>query len=397
MKKFALLAMLAAGCATAQPTQLTTEQKEMAQAGNDFAFRLLQQVDRAENGDWFVSPMSLQFLLDVILNGAGGETAEEIARTLGCDVAQLNAINEYSHLMLDRLGKLDPATKLTIGNAVFVNKIYPIDKNFKNLVEKEYYAEVKNLDFTKQDASLKAINGWCSKQTNGLIPQVLGSIEPSMFAYLLNALYFKGSWTYKFNKGWTEERTFHLESGDERKVMMMEKERKYYYGENELYKKIRIPYGSGEFCMVVLLPKEGHTATEVLGLLNTDSWKEAYSSMSYEKVNLWLPRFESKYHVKLNDILSEMGMARSFKIGQANFKAMSTNADYLDFIQQDTVIKVDEEGSEAAAVSTAGMAGTTAVPIQDPIYEFHADHPFLYFIVEATTKAVIFGGCYTGK
>ena len=388
--------MLAAGCVSAQTLELTPEQKEMAAIGNDFSFQFLQQIDRKEDKDWFVSPVSLQMLLNVILNGARNATADEIAHTLGFEAAEMQALNDFNRLLLDRFPKLDPATKLVIGNAVFVNQMYPIEKGYKSRVEKYYDAEVKNLDFKNKNATLRAINGWCSKQTHGLIPSVLDDTDPDMFAYLLNALYFKGAWMYPFRKSETEERPFHLESGREKKVWMMEKERKFAYGENDLCQRIRLPYGEGAYSMYVLLPKKGHTVTEVLASLDKEAWDELRSHMySDTKVNLWLPRFETKYHVKLNDILIAMGMPGSFAPG-ADFKAMSPNANYLDFVQQDAIIKVDEEGSEAAAVTSAGMMGATAIPEPPRIIDFHCDHPFLYMIVERATGSILFAGKFTG-
>ena len=397
MKKIALFAMLTATCVSAQTLDLTPEQKALAQTGNDFSFRFLRQIDQNDSGDWFVSPLSLQFLLSVVLNGAQDATAVEIARTLGFEASQLAELNDYSRKMIDRLPQLDPATKLSIGNAVFVNKQYPIDKKYKALVEKYYDAAVQNLDFKNEKSTLRTINGWCDKQTNGLIPSILEDVNPDMFAYLLNALYFKGKWSYPFNKAWTEERTFYLESGREKKVKMMEKERKYAYGENELFQRIRLPYGEGMFSMYVFLPRKGHTVTEVLASLDAESWKELRSHMySDTKINLWLPRFEAKYHIKLNDILKDMGMPGSFRPG-ADFKAMSPNADYLDFVMQDAVIKVDEEGSEAAAITSAGMMGATAIPEPPRVIDFHCDHPFLYMITETSTGSILFAGEYTGK
>lgn len=397
MKKIALFAMLAAGCVSAQTLELTPAQKEMAAAGHDFSFKFLQQIDRNEDKDWFVSPVSLQMLLNVILNGARNATAGEIAHTLGFEASDMQALNDFNRLLLDRFPKLDPATKLVIGNAVFVNQIYPIEKKYRSQVEKYYGAEVKNLDFKNENATLRAINGWCSKQTNGLIPSVLNEVNPDMFAYLLNALYFKGTWMYPFKKSESEERPFHLDSGEEKKVWMMEKERKFEYGENDLCQRIRLPYGEGAYSMYVLLPKEGHTVTEVLASLDQEAWEELRSHMYADtKVNLWLPRFEAKYHIKLNDILKDMGMPGSFAPG-ADFKAMSLNADYLDFVQQDAIIKVDEEGSEAAAVTSAGMMGATAIPEPPKIINFHCDHPFLYMIVERSSGSILFAGAFTGK
>ena len=373
------------------------QQKSLNAASNDFAFRLLQQVDRNAEGDWFVSPVSLEYLLGMVLDGARGKTADDIARTLGLDPASADSLDLWSREMLDRLPKLDPATKLTLGNAIFINQIYPVQKAYKDRVVKMYDAEVENLDFGNEKATLRRINGWCDKQTNGLIPQVLNDVNPDMFAYLLNALYFKGTWMHKFNSRYTEDRPFRLESGQEKMVPMMMQERKFDYSENELCQRLRLPYGDGSFAMVVMLPKKGHKVAEVVASLDAEGWETIRHRMyGNTRINVWLPRFESKYHIKLNDILSDMGMARAFRSG-ADFKAMSLNADYLDFVQQDAVIKVDEEGSEAAAVSVGGMMGATAVPEPPRVIDFHADHPFLYLIVESRTGTVLFAGEYTGK
>ena len=300
-------------------------------------------------------------------------------------------------MLLDRIPELDPATKLRIGNAVFVNQRYPIEKSYKKLAETFYDAEVRNLDFNDGRASLRTINGWCKKQTDGLIPSVLDSVEPAMFAYLLNALYFKGSWQHPFSESQTRERPFHMESGQEKQTLMMQQERKFAYGENELFQRLCLRYGNGSFSMYLLLPKEGHTVAEVLESLDADSWKELSGRMySDAKVNLWLPRFETKFHIKLNDILCAMGMPGSFEAG-ANFKKMSLFADYLDFVQQDAVIKVDEEGSEAAAVTSAGMRGATAVAMPPRIIQFHCDRPFVYLITEAATGSILFAGEFSGK
>ena len=149
--------------------------------------------------------------------------------------------------------------------------------------------------------------------------------------------------------------------------------------------------------MIVLLPKKGYTVSEVIKTLDTDSWKVLRNSMSSRTpVDLWLPPFESKYHVKLNDILCDMGMPRSFG-PMADFKPMSPDALWLSFVQQDAVIKVDEEGTEAAAITSAGMLGATAVAEPPRIIIFHCDHPFLYLITESSTGAILFAGKFTGK
>ena len=378
--------------------ELDESQQAYVVAGNDFAFRFLARIDENEqNGDWFVSPVSLQYLLGLVLDGAGGATADEICQTLGYKAGESEAVDEYCRKMLSELPNLDKKTKLSLANAIFFNKKMRIQTPYKKRVENAYDAEVESLDFSQKLASLRVINGWCSRQTNGLIPAVLDDVSPDMFAYLLNALYFKGTWMHPFNKRYTRERTFTLESGQEKEIKMMAMERKFAYGEDDICQRVSLPYGNGSYSMVVMLPKKGHNVPDIIASLNAEKWKEMRSHMySDTKVDLWLPPFESKYHIQLNDILCEMGMPKSFGPA-ADFRAMSPDALWLSFVQQDAVIKVDEEGTEAAAVTSAGMLGATAVPEPPRIIIFHCDHPFLYMIVENSTGSILFAGKFTGK
>ena len=380
-----------------KPIELDESQHAYVTAGNDFAFRFLARIDENEkNGDWFVSPVSLQYLLGLVLDGAGGATADEICQTLGYKAGESEAVDAYCRKMLTELPKLDKTTKLSLANAIFFNDKMKINTPYKKRVENAYDAEVKSLDFNQKMASLREINGWCNKQTNGLIPAVLDDVSPDMFAYLLNALYFKGSWMYPFNKNFTRERTFTLESGQEKEIKMMAKERKFSYNEDKICQRVSLPYGNGAYSMIVMLPKKHHTVSDVIASLDGESWENLRKTMyGGTLINVWLPPFESKYHIMLNDILIDMGMPLSFG-PRADFKAMSPDALWLSFVQQDAVIKVDEEGTEAAAVTSAGMLGATAVPEPPRVIDFHCDHPFLYMIVENSTGSILFAGKFTG-
>ena len=377
--------------------ELDEAQRTYVEAGNDFAFRFLKQIDAGEPGNWFVSPVSLQYLLGLVLDGAEGATADEICRTLGYPAGQSEAVDAYCRKMLSELPNLDKKTKLTLANAIFFNDKMTIKVPYKKRVEKFYDAEVESLDFYQKQGTLRTINGWCNRQTNGLIPAVLDDVSPDMFAYLLNALYFKGSWMYPFNKRYTQDRTFTLESGQKKEIPMMMKERKYGYGENDVFQRVVLPYGNGSYSMIVLLPKKGHTVADVIASVNGENWKDIHSRWGYGTlINVWLPPFESKYHIQLNDILCDMGMPRSFGPA-AQFKPMSDDALWLSFVQQDAVIKVDEEGTEAAAITSAGMLGATAIPEPPRVIDFHCDHPFLYLITENSTGTILFAGKFSGN
>jgi len=374
--------------------ELTTKSVEYARQGNTFAIDFIDRVNTAENGDFIISPLSMQFLLGLLLDGAQGQTAEEICKVLGYGAGETAAVNEYCLSMLEQLPSLDKQTKLSIANAIFVNNKYPIMDSYSSTVGKYFKAEVSNLDFSNAASSLSTINGWCSQKTNGMIPKVLDKVEPGMLAYLLNALYFKSEWKDKFPKGNTSDETFTTENGQQKKVPMMKNGKSYPYQDNDDFRAVRIPYGNSAFSMTVILPAKGKTLSGVTAAIKKADWETFTHSMVMCDVDLWLPKFETKYEKKLNDLLSDMGMPTAFS-ASADFKAMSNYALCLSFVKQDAIIKVDEEGTEAAAVSSAGMRATAVAPGEHVV--FHADQPFLYFITETSTGAILFAGKYTGK
>ena len=375
--------------------ELSTKSAALAHQGNTFAFAFIDRVNDATADDYIISPLSMQFLLGMILNGAQGATADEICKVLGYGAGEVDDVNTYCLAMLQQLPDLDKKTKLSIANALFVNQNYSLLSNYKQTVGMFYEAEVTNLDFSKNAAATREINNWCSDHTNGLVPEILENVNPNILTYLLNAMYFKSEWKQKFSKSNTGQEPFTNESGAQKKVLMMKTEKNFSYQDNEVLRAVRLPYGNGAFSMTVILPAEGKKLSDVTDYLNGENWDAFVKTMVGCDVDLWLPKFETKYHIKLNDILSAMGMPLSFDPYRADFKAMSSLALCLDFVQQDAVIKVDEEGTEAAVVSSAGMLAMSAAPGQHVV--FHADRPFLYLITETSTGAVLFAGRYSGK
>ncbi len=396
----AAIALVAASCNPAvnnpyKAMEIPTKATEFVEKGHDFSLEFVDRINDFEKKDFIVSPMSMQFLLGMILNGAQGATADEICDVLGYGAGEIEDVNQFCQSMLEQLPKLDKQTTLSIANAIFVDEGWPLLDSYKSTVGKAYNAKLSNLDFSKGAASAKVINRWCSDQTHGMIDKVLETTDPAMLCYLLNALYFKSQWKEKFNKSNTAEETFTDEAGNKSTVKMMKQNESFSYQHNDVFKIVRMPYGNGAFSMVALLPQEGKTIADALDEIKESGWRETLLSMVHCDVDLWLPRFETKYHINLNDILSDMGMPTSFT-NSADFKAMSDYALKLSFVQQDAVIKVDEEGTEAAAISMAGMMKDAAAAPGERVV-FHADHPFLYFITEASTGAILFAGRYSNK
>ena len=370
---------------------LDTRSEAFIEQGKSFAFDLIRRVNDVKEESFIVSPLSMQFLLGMILDGAKGETADEICRVLGYESGDIQAANEFASSMMEQLPAIDKKTALFIGNAVFVNRQYAILDSYRSCVVQYYDAEVSNLDFADSERASGKINQWCSDRTNGLIDHVLDQVDPAVLAYLMNAVYFKGQWQKKFSAEVTSDEKFVHESGKESTVPMMKNNGSFCFQENDIFSAIRLPYGNGAYQMTVILPQKGKTVKETLSVLKDRAWNEFNSSWSERDVDVWLPKFETKSHFILNQLLIEMGMPTAFEEAKADFSAMSSVYPlYLSLVMQDAIIKVDEEGTEAAAVST-GFAVTSA----PEHHTFHADHPFLYLITESSTGAILFAGKYT--
>jgi serpin B len=416
MKRFALVmtfATLAAGCISCvsgpndisvqrdnpyKALNLPTKSSTYIREGNSFAINFIDQVNASTEGDFIISPLSMQFLLGMLLDGAQGQTADEICKVLGYGAGEVNEVNEYCLSMLKQLPELDRQTKLEIANAIVVNQKYTLLDSYKTTVSKFYEAEVENMDFTDNAGTVKKINKWCSNHTNGLIPEIIKEVNPTSLAILMNAIYFKSQWVLglRFDREKTKNEPFTMEDGSKKNVLMMKNNSDLLCQGNDVFTAVRLPYGNGAFNMVVVLPDEGFTIQDAIESLKDEEWTGFYRNMVKCAVDLWLPKFETKSRIDLNKILSDMGMPSAFDLNKADFKAMSNYALNLSKVTQDAVIKVDEEGTEAAVVSKGEPNGTTAMRPGSRIV-FHADRPFLYLITENSTGAILFAGKYSGK
>ena len=378
-----------------KPLELTTKSAEFVQKGNSFSIEFIDQINSSATKDYIISPLSMQFLLGMVLDGAGGDTSDEICDVLGYGKGEKVAVDQYCLSMLQQLPNMDKKTKLNIANALFADKSLPVLDSYKLNVSRYYLSDVNNMDFSDASSTLKGINAWASESTNGMIPKVLEQLQKDIPLYLFNAMYFKGEWKEKFKKADTTEENFTNESGAQSKAMMMKHTKNHEYMENDVFQAVNLAYGNTAFSMVALLPKAGYKISDVIASVKESGWETVRSYMYSCEVNLWLPKFETSFRLKLNDVLTDMGMPLAFDKQKADFSALSSVPLYLNYVQQDAIIKVDEEGTEAAVVSHAGFGVTDAVP--SPAVVFHADHPFLYLITEKSTGAILFAGRYSGN
>ena len=371
---------------------LDTRSEAFVQRGKTFAFELFRRVNESRKESFVISPLSMQFLLGMILDGAEGETADEICRVLGYEAGDVQAADAFASSMLEQLPAVDKQTTLSIADAIFVNDRCSILDSYRTSVVQNYDAAVSDLDFSDVGEATNRINQWCSDHTNGMITHVLDQVDATVLAYLMNAVYFKSRWKEPFPAEATSQERFLDEEGKESTVPMMKNAGSFLYQENEHFSAVRLPYGNGAFQMTVILPQKGWTVQNAVSVLDAHGWSQITDLWSMREVDVWLPRFETKFHIDLNQLLIEMGMPTAFDELKADFRALSAQALFLSQVMQDAVIKVDEEGTEAAAVSTGMMA--TSVPQYST---FHADHPFLYLITESSTGTILFAGKFSGE
>ncbi|MGE4586988.1 MAG: serpin family protein [Mangrovibacterium sp.] len=358
---------------------------------NDFAFDLLKTTVNAESKpNVFISPLSVSMALSMTLNGANGETAGEMLQALRVSGYTMEQINDYNQTLREALLEVDPSTELGIANSIWNRLGISFKEAFIKTNQTFYDAEVREMDFSDPQ-TLDAINNWCSDATDEKITKVLDGIPPEAVSYLVNAIYFKGIWQMKFEEKQTVSDLFTTENGSQQTVRMMQQTAEFRYASTENGGYLQLPYGNGAFNMVVMLPHDGKSAEDLLGEANTENWNSLYYRTC--NVNLKLPRFkiECSYDME-KEILPAMGMHKAFKAKEADFSGMTDLLDiFISKVIHKTYVEVNEEGTEAAAVTAVEMLNTS-LPSEPEKIDFFVDRPFLFLIRENSTGVILFAG-----
>ncbi|MBQ9473469.1 MAG: serpin family protein [Bacteroidales bacterium] len=375
---------------------LTEHQRAFVSGSNAFAFCFLETVN-SENTDgksFVFSPLSIAYALSMVNDAAEGLTRKELQNTLGLGDAETADINMFYKILIDSMPMVDPKVRFHIANAIFLNQDYTLKKQFRHDMQNYYDAQAEALDFTSPK-SLGIINSWCNNHTNGMIPRIIECIDdPFAVSYLLNAIYFKADWEYPFEESLTEADTFTTANGPIMLPLMWNDE-KYRYMNNDIFSAVDIPYGNGEWSMTVMLPEEGRSVDDVVDYLAKDGLS-LLSESRYRPVYLKLPRFETESETSdLIGTMKKMGILRAFDNASSEIPNMCNANVYISMMLQKAHIKVDEKGSEAAAVTIVKTEPTSS-HIEQPV-TFHANRPFVYVIREASSGVVFFVGKFTGR
>jgi len=393
------LVPLAAGCAKSSPPLETDESNDLAmsnepimdpltlnQVGFDFAFfRSVASQDQFANV--VLSPISAKIALAMAYNGASGEAREAMAKVLQLEGLDLDQVDNTFHDLIASLEQADPKVELEIADSLWANNFdfYP---EFLARCQDYFGAEANQLDFS-DPKTVDAINAWVSDKTKGKIEGIINKLDPEDLFVLLNAVYFNGKWQKAFDKQDTSDQDFHLADGSVGKVPMMKQDGELSYFENDNFQAVRLPYGDGRLGMYVFLPREGKDLKGLIENINAGDWSEWMKGFKDRKGHIGLPRFKVEYSKTLNNTLISMGMGPAFE-GNA-FQAMAPiDGLFIDKVMQKTYIDVNEEGTEAAAV-TGVIVGVTAIRPDDS-FEMTVDRPFLFAITDSATQSILFMG-----
>lgn len=366
------------------------DQTRLAAANTDFAFDLFGQIAREQsNANIFISPLSVSAVLQMIDNGAAGATKQEMDRVLHTDGIPAEALNTaFKGLNLSLSSQTNII--LELANAIWYQQGIPLKPAFVSVNQEFFRAELGTVDFDRPQ-SAQTINHWADQSTHGKIRDIVRwPFEPATRVVLANAIYFKGKWERPFDKQETRPHTFHPAGGGEKEVPTMWRRGRFAYQPGDGFQAVQLPYAGGRLCMDVYLPDADSSLNRLLARFNRAQERSKMLEGFLEREGtLALPRFKLEYDIRLNDPLQALGMKRAFHGG--DFSAMSDESLEVSEIKQKSYVEVNEEGTEAAAVTVGRMQATAVFRPQKP-FEMIVDRPFFFLIKDSQTKSVLFMG-----
>jgi serine protease inhibitor len=371
-----------------KPLDLPLKTAGVIAADNTFGLDIYQRLaaEAAPGSNLMISPLSISQALSMTYNGANGETKiamEEALRIAGYERDELNVLNKA---LVSALVAHDEKVVVTVANSIWYRQEFTVKSDFITRNETYYNAEIRPVDFSS--ASTKGvINNWVSDKTNKKIEQIVDQINPESFMFLINAVYFKGAWTSEFDKKKTSQQPFYLEGGGEVQVDMMNQKMDLNAFDNETFVSVELPYGKGNWRMFLFLPEDGKSVADIeqqLSAENWNSWLTRYDTI--REVQFSMPKFTFSYEENLVDVLSAMGMEVAFS-DRADFTGILPEGGLMiTGVKHKTFVEVNEEGTEAAAVTSVEIGVTS-------IGNFISlNKPFLFAIAEKSTGSILFVG-----
>ena len=369
------------------PTDQTTT--SILEASINKAFPLFAAVDAATkaNENFTISPLSLSEMLVMASNGANGETRKHINSIIGAnDNISKESLNEAFNGLNEYLARVDSKTTFTTANSVWIDEGFKVKPEFlsdKKLIGETFYQKLSTIK------TMDDINHWCDIKTSGCIKDILTEpLDDYCRMVLANALYFKGMWKNKFSKDDTKEKEFTNSDGSKSKVQMMSQSSMFLGYEGLDMDFVEFPYGNENYCMDVFLPHEDKKLDECMKDFDQKTFEEYLKKAAMGEILVEMPRMKLNYKTSLVKPLKAMGMTDAFS-DDADFSGISNEKTYISDVIQATFVNVDEEGTEAAAVTIATMKNDI-MPMRTST--FFMNRPFAYIIREKTTGTILFMG-----
>lgn len=385
--------------ASPQPTQApqqlamkkpSTVNPRLITANTTFGFKLFSELLKQDSGkNVFVSPSSVAIALSMAYNGASGETQQQMAKTLELQGMSLNELNQANANLKALLESPDSGVQLAIANSLWARQGVPFKPAFMQHNRDFYGAQVTDLDFAAPNATA-TINNWVKEKTRGKINQIVDALKPDDVMFLINAIYFKGSWTKAFEKSATANKPFYLSNSRQKSHPMMAQTGSYKYYENEQFQAVSLPYGKQTMSMYIFLPKQTSNLSSFAKTLTAENWQQWMGRFRKQPGSVQVPRFKLEYEVELKKALSVLGMPIAFDASKATFDALSTASTKIDQVKHKTFVEVNEEGTEAAAATSIGIVATS-MPLNEP-FQMVIDRPFFCAIRDNQTGTVLFMG-----
>jgi serine protease inhibitor len=393
--RYAALAVVLTACSDPQSPghpapSLDAAEQQVSSSGNEFSFALFQQLAKREAGkNVFVSPLSASMSLGMAMNGAAGPTFDAMRTALRLGTGDMGQIDAGYRGLVDLLRGLDPTTTFQIANSIWYRNSVSFRQSFLDTTKKYFDAQVQGLNFADATGSLATINAWVSANTGGKIPKILDEITPDEVMFLINAIYFKGTWQMKFDPALTTPDRFVAADGTIQTVPFMNRREHlkpmFLFGATQQQVSIvELPYGNGDFAMDIILPPPNASVDSTAAALTSSAWDALIASLKEVDYALAMPKFTLSYERTLTDDLSALGMGVAFT-DQANFSGMSAAGLKLEFVKQKTFVDVNEAGTEAGGSTVTGV-----VPVS--LTEVRINRPFIFVIRERQTGTIVFMG-----
>lgn len=373
------------------PRQLSGEEMQIVDGSGAFGFSLMHKLLERDPGEsHFISPLSILMAYGMTMNGAEGDTYAQMQEVFGLDGLSREEINQAARELIDLLVQYDEQVQFNIANSIWYRQGYPVTAEFLETNQTYFDAVIEEVDFNDPETK-ERINQWVSDKTEGLIEEIIETVPPNIVMYLINAIYFNGEWTFPFDPDKTETKDFYRPDGSavEVEMMRMDDKEEMLFASGEDYTAVNLYYGDAGYAMTLVLPDEATDLDNWLNNMTWDDWQELTSNFSETRLNLEMPKFELEYEVDgFEEILQEMGIVDAF--GPADFSRITggPNDLYISESRHKTFISVDEEGTEAAAVTSVALVDS-APP------EIRFDRPFFYAIREVESGTILFMGTMT--